>query len=150
MTWALPMVRLFCSLQGLDNHLLSCLPPYFYVKFFAILLPENVVRNTITWVHDVYQPHLRSCSICDVSSDLIFDFMVMLSKRLTEIDVSTILTILQCKPLWMIGTSISWFLNFAISKSPRSGNHVWQCRLWDESKRWGPCCYEKFCAECSE
>ncbi|KAE8663121.1 MIF4G domain and MA3 domain-containing protein isoform 1 [Hibiscus syriacus] len=30
------------------------------------------------------------------SSDLIYDFLIMLSKRLTEIDVSTILTVLQC------------------------------------------------------
>ncbi|KAJ7976415.1 Nucleolar MIF4G domain-containing protein 1 [Quillaja saponaria] len=30
------------------------------------------------------------------SSDLIYDFLIMLSKRLTEDDVSTILTILQC------------------------------------------------------
>lgn len=29
-------------------------------------------------------------------SDLIYDFLIMLSKRLTEVDVSTILTILQC------------------------------------------------------
>lgn len=28
-------------------------------------------------------------------SDLVYDFMTMLSKRLTEVDVSTILTILQ-------------------------------------------------------
>ncbi|CAN1183393.1 Nucleolar MIF4G domain-containing protein 1 [Linum perenne] len=30
------------------------------------------------------------------SSDLIYDFLIMLSKRLTEVDVSTILTVLQC------------------------------------------------------
>ncbi|KAM5548391.1 hypothetical protein ABKV19_000021 [Rosa sericea] len=30
------------------------------------------------------------------SSDLIYDFLIVLSKRLTEIDVSTILTVLQC------------------------------------------------------
>lgn len=30
-------------------------------------------------------------------SDLIYDFLITLSKRLTEIDVSTILTTLQCK-----------------------------------------------------
>lgn len=30
-------------------------------------------------------------------SDLIYDFLVMLSKRLTEVDVSIILTVLQCK-----------------------------------------------------
>lgn len=30
-------------------------------------------------------------------SDLLYDFMTILSKRLTEVDVSTILTILQGK-----------------------------------------------------
>lgn len=32
-------------------------------------------------------------------SDLIYDFMMMLSSRLTEVDVSTILTVLNCKIL---------------------------------------------------
>ncbi len=32
-------------------------------------------------------------------SDLIYDFLITLSKRLTEIDVSVILTTLQCKLL---------------------------------------------------
>lgn len=35
----------------------------------------------------------------NVFSDLIYDFMSMLSKRLEEVDVSTILTVLQCKHL---------------------------------------------------
>lgn len=30
-------------------------------------------------------------------SELIFDFLIMLGKRLTEVDVSTVLTVLQCK-----------------------------------------------------
>ncbi|KAF2288132.1 hypothetical protein GH714_004591 [Hevea brasiliensis] len=36
------------------------------------------------------------CTFGVCSSDLIYDFLIMLSKRLTEIDVSTILTVLQC------------------------------------------------------
>ncbi|XP_015870472.1 uncharacterized protein LOC107407676 isoform X1 [Ziziphus jujuba] len=38
--------------------------------------------------------YLYIIGIC--SSDLIYDFMMMLSKRLTEIDVSTIYTVLEC------------------------------------------------------
>ncbi|KAF2288165.1 hypothetical protein GH714_004764 [Hevea brasiliensis] len=36
------------------------------------------------------------CTFGVCSGDLIYDFLIMLSKRLTEIDVSTILTVLQC------------------------------------------------------
>ncbi|XP_050365805.1 uncharacterized protein LOC126784386 [Argentina anserina] len=36
------------------------------------------------------------CTFGVCSSDLIYDFLIVLSKRLTEIDVSTILTVLQC------------------------------------------------------
>ncbi|XP_028790496.1 nucleolar MIF4G domain-containing protein 1-like [Neltuma alba] len=42
---------------------------------------------------------LLLCYLCIFgvcSSDLIYDFLIILSKRLTEIDVSTILTVLQC------------------------------------------------------
>ncbi|GAV77301.1 MA3 domain-containing protein/MIF4G domain-containing protein [Cephalotus follicularis] len=36
------------------------------------------------------------CTLGVFSSDLIYDFLIMLSKQLTEITVSTILTVLQC------------------------------------------------------
>ncbi|KAI9120734.1 hypothetical protein K1719_007767 [Acacia pycnantha] len=42
---------------------------------------------------------LLLCYLCIFgvcSSDLVYDFLIMLSKRLTEVDVSTILTVLQC------------------------------------------------------
>jgi len=40
---------------------------------------------------------LIMCFDCLMCSDLIYDLLSMLSKRLTEMDVSTILTILQCE-----------------------------------------------------
>lgn len=42
---------------------------------------------------------LLLCYLCIFgvcSSDLVYDFLIMLSKQLTEVDVSTILTVLQC------------------------------------------------------
>ncbi|XP_057778872.1 uncharacterized protein LOC130997548 isoform X2 [Salvia miltiorrhiza] len=38
--------------------------------------------------------HLYVFGVC--SSELIYDFLIMLGKRLTEVDVSTVLTVLQC------------------------------------------------------
>ncbi|GJM94591.1 hypothetical protein PR202_ga11251 [Eleusine coracana subsp. coracana] len=42
---------------------------------------------------------LLFCYLCIfgvISSDLVYDLLSVLSKRLTELDVSTVLTILQC------------------------------------------------------
>ncbi|RVW26558.1 Suppressor of glycerol defect protein 1 [Vitis vinifera] len=43
-------------------------------------------------------------------SDLIYDLLIILSKQLLEIDVSTILTILQCKPSFLYAVFSSVFL----------------------------------------
>ncbi|KAL4377953.1 hypothetical protein GQ457_02G030720 [Hibiscus cannabinus] len=48
------------------------------------------------------------------SSDLIFDFLIMLSKRLTEIDVSTILTVLQCCGMKIRGDDPASMKNFIL------------------------------------
>ncbi|CAL1382285.1 unnamed protein product [Linum trigynum] len=46
------------------------------------------------------------------SSDLIYDFLIMLSKRLTEVDVSTILTVLQCCGMKIRGDDPAVMKNF--------------------------------------
>ncbi|XP_059646488.1 uncharacterized protein LOC132293158 [Cornus florida] len=53
------------------------------------------------------------------SSELIYDFMIILSKRLTEIDVSTILTILQCCGMKLRGDDPTAMKNFIQSVQNR-------------------------------
>ncbi|XP_021282030.1 nucleolar MIF4G domain-containing protein 1 isoform X2 [Herrania umbratica] len=53
------------------------------------------------------------------SSDLIYDFLIMLSERLTEIDVSTILTILQCCGMKIRGDDPAKMKNFILSVQNR-------------------------------
>ncbi|XP_022966215.1 nucleolar MIF4G domain-containing protein 1-like [Cucurbita maxima] len=49
------------------------------------------------------------------ASDLIYDFLIILSKRLTEIDVSTILTVLQCCGMKIRGDDPCAMKNFIVS-----------------------------------
>lgn len=53
------------------------------------------------------------------SSDLIYDFLITLSKRLTEIDVSTILTILQCCGMKIRGDDPGAMKSFILSVQNR-------------------------------
>ncbi|KAJ0676715.1 putative MIF4G-like, type 3, initiation factor eIF-4 gamma, MA3, MIF4G-like domain superfamily [Helianthus annuus] len=49
------------------------------------------------------------------SSDLIYDFMMMLSSRLTEVDVSTILTVLNCSGMRLRSDDPATMKNFIVS-----------------------------------
>ncbi|KAG8376867.1 hypothetical protein BUALT_Bualt09G0108700 [Buddleja alternifolia] len=49
------------------------------------------------------------------SSELIYDFLIMLSKRLTEVDVSTVLTVLQCCGMKLRGDDPVGMKNFILS-----------------------------------
>ncbi|KAI3783247.1 hypothetical protein L1987_42323 [Smallanthus sonchifolius] len=49
------------------------------------------------------------------SSDLIYDFMLMLSSRLTEVDVSTILTVLNCSGMRLRSEDPTAMKNFIVS-----------------------------------
>ncbi|XP_076895360.1 uncharacterized protein LOC143547956 isoform X2 [Bidens hawaiensis] len=49
------------------------------------------------------------------SSDLIYDFMMMLSSRLTEVDVSTILTVLNCSGMRLRSDDPAAMKNFIVS-----------------------------------
>lgn len=53
------------------------------------------------------------------SSDLIYDFLIKLSKRLTEIDVSTILTVLQCCGMKLRGDDPAAMKDFILSVQTR-------------------------------
>ncbi|KAI6697028.1 hypothetical protein NL676_017147 [Syzygium grande] len=77
-----------CSV-GMDfsAKLVASLAKYFENEF---LKADNLSLRNLT----LLLSYLCVFGVC--SSDLIYDFLIMLSKRLTEIDVSTILTILQC------------------------------------------------------
>ncbi|KAK4770125.1 hypothetical protein SAY87_030657 [Trapa incisa] len=59
------------------------------------------------------------CMFGVCSSDLIYDFLIILSQRLTEIDVSTILTILQCCGMKMRSDDPVSMKNFIISVQNR-------------------------------
>ncbi|KAJ4839289.1 hypothetical protein Tsubulata_035582, partial [Turnera subulata] len=53
------------------------------------------------------------------SSDMVYDFLIMLSKRLTEIDVATILTVLQCCGMKVRGDDPISMKNFIQSVQDR-------------------------------
>ncbi|CAK9181057.1 unnamed protein product [Ilex paraguariensis] len=57
--------------------------------------------------------YLYMFGVC--SSDLIYDFLIMLSKRLMEIDVSTILTTLQCCGMKLRADDPAAMKNFIVS-----------------------------------
>ncbi|KAF9598364.1 hypothetical protein IFM89_027252 [Coptis chinensis] len=61
--------------------------------------------------------YLYTFGVC--SSDLIYDFLSILSKRLLEIDVSTILTILQCCGMKLRGDDPSSMKDFIFSVQNR-------------------------------
>ncbi|KAK6147398.1 hypothetical protein DH2020_018310 [Rehmannia glutinosa] len=53
------------------------------------------------------------------SSELIYDFLIMLGKRLTEVDVSTVLTVLQCCGMKLRGDDPVGMKNFILSVQSR-------------------------------
>ncbi|KAL3830156.1 hypothetical protein ACJIZ3_018958 [Penstemon smallii] len=53
------------------------------------------------------------------SSELVYDFLIMLSKRLTEVDVSTVFTILQCCGMKLRGEDPVGMKNFISSVQSR-------------------------------
>ncbi|KAG5617498.1 hypothetical protein H5410_017322 [Solanum commersonii] len=61
--------------------------------------------------------YLYTFGVC--SSDLIYDFLVTLSKRLTEVDVSTILTVLQACGMKLRGDDPVGMKNFIVSVQNR-------------------------------
>ncbi|XVF06643.1 hypothetical protein REPUB_Repub06bG0067700 [Reevesia pubescens] len=77
------------SLVGLDfgAKLMALLAKIFEEEY---LKEDNLSLRNLT----LLLSYLCIFGVC--SSNLIYDFLIMLSKRLTEIDVSTILTVLQC------------------------------------------------------
>lgn len=61
---------------------------------------------------------LLLCYLCIfdvISSDLVYDLLSVLSKRLTELDVSTVLTILQCCGMKLRGDDPSAMKDFVLS-----------------------------------
>ncbi|KAL6575184.1 hypothetical protein OROMI_012469 [Orobanche minor] len=53
------------------------------------------------------------------SCELIYDFLIMLGKRLTEVDVSTVLTVLQCCGMKLRGDDPAGMKNFILSVQNR-------------------------------
>ncbi|CAI9097492.1 OLC1v1033931C2 [Oldenlandia corymbosa var. corymbosa] len=86
-TFAAFVAGMACSV-GIDfgAKLLAALAKYFEMEY---LQEDNLSLRNLT----LLLSYLYIFGIC--TSDLLYDFMTMLSKRLTEVDVSTILTILQ-------------------------------------------------------
>ncbi|KAL3644207.1 hypothetical protein CASFOL_012139 [Castilleja foliolosa] len=61
--------------------------------------------------------YLYVFGIC--ASELIYDFLIMLGKRLTEVDVSTVLTVLQCCGMKLRGDDPVGMRNFILSVQSR-------------------------------
>ncbi|KAL8480332.1 hypothetical protein ACS0TY_027032 [Phlomoides rotata] len=76
-------------LVGIDfgAKLLACLATSFEEEY---LKEDNLSLRNLT----LLLSYLYVFGVC--SSELIYDFLIMLGKRLTEVDVSTVLTVLQC------------------------------------------------------
>ncbi|KAL5770276.1 hypothetical protein ACOSP7_014430 [Xanthoceras sorbifolium] len=76
---------------------------------------DNISLRNIT----LLLSYLCVFGVC--SSELIYDFLIMLSKRLAEIDVSTILTILQCCGMKIRSDDPAAMRDFILSVQNRVG-----------------------------
>ncbi|PIN03404.1 Protein involved in high osmolarity signaling pathway [Handroanthus impetiginosus] len=96
------------SLVGIDfgAKLLACLAKCFEEEY---LKEDNLSLRNLTLLFS----YLYVFGLC--SSDLIFDFLIMLGKRLTEVDVSTVLTVLQCCGMKLRGDDPAGMKNFISS-----------------------------------
>ncbi|GFY90505.1 MIF4G domain-containing protein [Actinidia rufa] len=101
------------SLVGIDfgAKLLAYLAKCFEDEY---LDEDNISLRNLT----LLLSYLYIFGVC--SSDLIYDFMIMLSKRLMEVDVSTILTILQCCGMNLRGDDPDAMKNFVLSVQNRA------------------------------
>ncbi|GMI65051.1 hypothetical protein HRI_000174400 [Hibiscus trionum] len=95
------------SLVGMDfsAKLMALLSKIFEEEY---LKEDNLSLRNLT----LLLSYLCIFGVC--SSDLIYDFLIMLSKRLTEIDVSTILTVLQCCGMKIRGDDPAAMKNFIL------------------------------------
>ncbi|XP_022718852.1 nucleolar MIF4G domain-containing protein 1 [Durio zibethinus] len=100
------------SLVGMDfsAKLMALLAKIFEEEY---LKEDNLSLRNLT----LLLSYLCIFGVC--SSDLIYDFLIMLSKRLTEIDVSTILTVLQCCGMKIRGDDPATMKNFILSVQNR-------------------------------
>ncbi|KAL5577605.1 hypothetical protein UlMin_019304 [Ulmus minor] len=100
-----------CSV-GVDfsAKLMASLAKMFEVEY---LKEDNLSLRNLT----LLLSYLCVFGVC--SSDLIYDFMTMLSKRLTEVDVSTILTVLQCCGMKIRADDPLSMKNFIVSVQSR-------------------------------
>ncbi|XWS42707.1 hypothetical protein CRYUN_Cryun16bG0037300 [Craigia yunnanensis] len=102
------------SLVGLD----------FSAKLMALLAKIFEVRGASqrrqSFIEKSHSCYLISASLeFAQGSDLIYNFLIMLSKRLTEIDVSTILTVLQCCGMKIRADDPATMKNFILSVQNR-------------------------------
>ncbi|XP_047962464.1 nucleolar MIF4G domain-containing protein 1 [Salvia hispanica] len=100
------------SLVGIDfgAKLLSRLANRFEEEYMK---EDNLSLRNLT----LLLSHLFVFGVC--SSELIYDFLIMLGKRLTEVDVSTILTVLQCCGMKLRGDDPVGMKNFIHSIQSR-------------------------------
>ncbi|KAL0346924.1 UNVERIFIED_CONTAM: Nucleolar MIF4G domain-containing protein 1 [Sesamum calycinum] len=99
-------------LVGIDfgAKLLACLAKCFEEEY---LKEENLSLRNLTLLFS----YLYVFGLC--SSELIYDFLIMLGKRLTEVDVSTVLTILQSCGMKLRGDDPVGMKNFILSVQSR-------------------------------
>ncbi|XVF56838.1 hypothetical protein PTKIN_Ptkin06aG0152300 [Pterospermum kingtungense] len=114
------------SLVGVDfsAKLLALLAKVFEEEY---LKEDNLSLRNLT----LLLSYLCIFGVC--SSDLIYNFLIMLSKRLTEIDVSTILTVLQCCGMKIRGDDPAAMKNFILSVQNRV-NELKTCSGDDQGK----------------
>ncbi|XP_011094159.1 nucleolar MIF4G domain-containing protein 1 isoform X1 [Sesamum indicum] len=99
-------------LVGMDfgAKLLACLAKCFEEEY---LKEDNLSLRNLT----LLLSYLYVFGLC--SSELIYDFLIMLGKRLTEVDVSTVLTVLQSCGMKLRGDDPVGMKNFILSVQSR-------------------------------
>lgn len=70
---------------------------YLCHRVFAFFFSAFVLLNSLSTVGELLNKEDMILFLLMCLSDIIYDFMIVLSTRLSETDVSTILTTLQCK-----------------------------------------------------
>ncbi|KAL2533383.1 MIF4G domain-containing protein/MA3 domain-containing protein [Abeliophyllum distichum] len=99
-------------LVGIDfgAKLLACLAKCFEEEYRE---EDNLSLRNLT----LFLSYLYIFGVC--SSDLVYDFLIMLSKRLTEVDVSTVLTVMQTCGMQLRGDDPVEMKNFILSIQDR-------------------------------
>ncbi|KZV27196.1 hypothetical protein F511_04649, partial [Dorcoceras hygrometricum] len=109
------------QIRGLLNKLCEAKVESMTGEVFALLEEEYLKEDKISIKNmSLLLSYLYVFGVC--SSELMYDFLIILSKRLTEDDVSTITTVLQCCGMKLRGDDPSGLKNFILTVQSRAND----------------------------